>query len=137
MKRRVRTDRQTIPGGDYKVGYGRPPTETRFKPGQSGNPKGRRKGTKNLKTDLVEELTQRILVTENGRQVRHTKQRLLVKALLAQALKGETRASSLLINLLSQTLGLDPPQERVQELAPDDQEILDEFRKHAADRKAR
>ena len=41
---------------DEKVGYRRPPKKSRFKPGQSGNPKGRPKGTKNLKRDLIEEL---------------------------------------------------------------------------------
>ncbi len=46
---------QTSTGG-YDVGYRKPPKHTRFKPGQSGNPRGRPKGTKNLKTDLIEEL---------------------------------------------------------------------------------
>jgi uncharacterized protein DUF5681 len=32
------------------VGYKRPPIHTRFKPGQSGNPSGRAKGSQNLKT---------------------------------------------------------------------------------------
>ena len=40
---------------DYEVGYKKPPIHTRFKPGVSGNPKGRPKGTKNLATDLAEE----------------------------------------------------------------------------------
>lgn len=31
---------------DYKVGYRNPPRETQFRPGQSGNPKGRPKGAK-------------------------------------------------------------------------------------------
>ena len=32
----------------YEVGYGRPPQHTQFRPGQSGNPAGRRKGVRNL-----------------------------------------------------------------------------------------
>jgi Family of unknown function (DUF5681) len=32
--------------GDYRVGYGKPPLETRFKQGQSGNPRGRPRGAK-------------------------------------------------------------------------------------------
>ena len=42
--------------GNHSVGYGRPPEATRFKPGQSGNPKGRPKGSKNLRTLFAEEL---------------------------------------------------------------------------------
>ncbi len=37
--------------GSDPVGYCKPPKRTRFQPGQSGNPRGRPKGTKNLKTD--------------------------------------------------------------------------------------
>ncbi len=39
MTRRTAMPRKTKPTGDYEVGYGRPPAHTRFKPGQSGNPR--------------------------------------------------------------------------------------------------
>ena len=39
-------------GASYEIGYCRPPVATRFQPGVSGNPSGRRKGTRNLKTIL-------------------------------------------------------------------------------------
>jgi hypothetical protein len=45
-------DKAQVPGGaqddDPRVGYGRPPLATRFRPGQSGNPRGRPKGARNL-----------------------------------------------------------------------------------------
>ena len=44
----------------YDVGYRRPPPASRFKPGQSGNPKGRQRGAKNFATELADELQEKI-----------------------------------------------------------------------------
>src|SRR5262245_34469426 len=59
-------DSRTEPG-EYKVGYGKPPKDTQFPKGQSGNPKGRPKGSKNLVTLIHEMLDQLIPVREDGR----------------------------------------------------------------------
>jgi len=48
---------ETTEPAQYEVGYGRPPKATRFKPGCSGNPKGRPKGSKAPKTLLEEALS--------------------------------------------------------------------------------
>lgn len=58
---------------DYEVGHGRPPVATRFKPGQSGNPKGRPKASKNLSTLAREKLQAKVSVRENGRERRMSK----------------------------------------------------------------
>ena len=47
----------------YEVGFGRPPRHTRFKAGQSGNPKGKAKGAVNLATD-VEDDSQSVSASE-------------------------------------------------------------------------
>jgi hypothetical protein len=52
--------------GNYTVGKGRPPTATRWKPGQSGNPKGRPKGTRNAATMAKAELARKVVVNLNG-----------------------------------------------------------------------
>jgi len=44
------------PDHDYEVGYGRPPVHARFRPGQSGNPKGRPKGSRNKRTAMAEQI---------------------------------------------------------------------------------
>jgi hypothetical protein len=46
---------------DYEVGRGKPPVHTRFKKGQSGNPRGPR--PKNLPALLVEALNEKVTVT--------------------------------------------------------------------------
>ena len=51
----------------YAVGYRRPPLHSRFKPGQSGNPSGRSKGSQNLKTMFEQVLTRRDLPARRQR----------------------------------------------------------------------
>ena len=118
---------------DYRVGYAKPPTKTQFKPGQSGNPKGRPKGHRNLGKDLEEELNERILVNEGGRQIETTKQRAMIKALLAKALKGDTRAAGALIQL---KVGLEHAKAGDGDDAPldaEDREILESFARRRAE----
>ena len=110
------------------VGYKQPPKHTQFKPGQSGNPKGRPKGTRNLATDLEEELQEKILVTEGGKQRETTKQRAMVKSLFAKALKGDVRAIGV---LLKQVADLEQSASTMTEsdaLSEDDKDILNDFR---------
>jgi hypothetical protein len=87
--------------GEYEVGYGKPPSATRFQKGQSGNPKGRPKGVKNLSTILEEELEQKVAVTENGRRKKITKRRATVKQLVNKAASGDHRSVQILINSLN------------------------------------
>lgn len=114
-------------GKEYEVGYGKPPKTTRFKKGQSGNPKGRSGGTRNLKTDLVEELAERILIREGGRALKVSKQRALVKSLAAKALKGDTRSATLVLNLVWRILEKEPPAEPAVDLSVEDEAILTAF----------
>lgn len=90
--------------GEYAIGYAKPPHHTRFRPGQSGNPRGRPRGTRNLKTDLIEELGERILVREGDRARRVSKQRAVVKTLMARTLKGDARAANLLLSMMLRLL---------------------------------
>ncbi len=90
--------------GSYEVGYRKPPKRTRFQPGQSGNPRGRPKGTKNLKTDLMEELDETIVIREGDQSRRVSKQRAVVKTLVARTLKGDARAATLLTSMMMRLL---------------------------------
>ena len=84
---------------DYEVGYGRPPRANQFKSGQSGNPKGRPRGSKNLQTYLDEELNRRIPVTQNGETRMMPKVQVAVVQQVDKAVKGDTKAFAMLAKL--------------------------------------
>jgi hypothetical protein len=110
---------------DYEVGYKKPPEDSRFKKGESGNPNGRPKGIKNLKTDLVEELQEKIAAREGDRSVEISKQRLIVKTLVTKTLRGDPRITNTLVNLISRLFDLDGTvAETDQSLSADEQEAL-------------
>ena len=86
----------------YDVGYGKPPEEHRFKPGTSGNPRGRPRGSKNrrpsetkehqLQDILLKEARRRVTVTENNRPIRMTVVQAIVRSMAIRAAKGDTRS---------------------------------------------
>jgi hypothetical protein len=55
------------PPGDYEIGYGKPPKDSRFKPGQSGNPKGRPKQADATASDIAGLLNEPIEVKVAGK----------------------------------------------------------------------
>ena len=85
---------------DYAVGYGKPPRHTRFTQGQSGNPRGRARGAKNLKTLLIETLNELVVVAENGRRRTINKRHAFIKQIVNHAVKGNWRAAKLLLDTL-------------------------------------
>jgi hypothetical protein len=84
----------------YEIGYRRPPKNTQFKPGNSGNPKGRPKGSKNFITLLEEELDQPVIVNENGRKKKLSRRQAMAKRIVADALQGDRKAIFLLLDVL-------------------------------------
>jgi hypothetical protein len=113
---------------DYKVGFKKPPEHTRYKKGQSGNPQGRTKRTRNLKTDLIRIMGQTISVREGDRKYRVSKQEGMLMSLMAKCLKGDTKAISTLVNLAVRVLGLEGPlPETGQPLTPQERQLLAEF----------
>lgn len=84
---------------DQEVGFGKPPTHTQFKPGISGNPKGRPKGSRNLTTILAKALRERVIVNENGRRRTMTKLDAAVGQLVNKSASGDLAALRQLIIL--------------------------------------
>ncbi|MBT5413549.1 MAG: hypothetical protein HOH66_08330 [Rhodospirillaceae bacterium] len=123
------------PTSDYDVGYARPPRHTQFQPGKSGNPKGRAKGTKNLKTDLAEELRELIPVRERGGRTRKlTKQRAMVKAILNKTLQGDTRSANIILSMMMRLIdtGADATEPQLP-LNQDELQVLEDFVRRQTD----
>jgi len=85
--------------GAKQVGYRNPPEATRFKKGQSGNPKGRRKGSLNVATVFAQTLREKVVVNENGQRKTITKFEAAIKQFVNKAASGDLRALQLLVNL--------------------------------------
>ncbi len=83
-----------------KVGYCNPPERTRFKTGQSGNPRGRPKGTLNIATVLERTLREKVVINENGKRKIITKLEAAIKQLTNKAASGELKALQLLTALV-------------------------------------
>jgi hypothetical protein len=124
MVERIRLTAKTKASID-KVGYGKPPKHSRFEPGQSGNPKGRPKGSRNFKTDVHATLQSPVKITKNGRPSKITTQRASLETLRVGALKGDRRALEQLLRLAERydepKLAVDAP------LEAGDQAILDAY----------
>ena len=85
---------------DYQVGYGKPPLHSRFKRGQSGNPRGRPPGAKNLTSLLTESLNESVVIAEDGGRRKISKREAIVKQLVNKSAKGDWRAVKLLLDIL-------------------------------------
>lgn len=109
----------------YEVGYCRPPRGHQFKPGQSGNPKGRPKKNNNFAEDILEEMSEVITIQENGKLKKITKKRALAKRLVADSLSGKVSAIKILTPILAGETKITEDLE--EELTPQDAQILEEY----------
>jgi uncharacterized protein DUF5681 len=85
-----------------RVGYGHPPQSTRFLKGRSGNPKGRPKGSLNVRTLLAATLRERVVINENGQRKAVTKLEAALKQLTNKAASGDLRAIVQLVELATE-----------------------------------
>src|SRR5436305_11872288 len=85
-----------------KVGYGSTPEHSRFKPGQSGNPSGRAKGSQNLKTLFNKILDEEISLRDGADVKKISKAETVVRGVVVGALKGDPRNVAILFRLAEQ-----------------------------------
>lgn len=86
-------------GAQERIGYSSPPKASRFKPGQSGNPRGKARGTRNLTSIVATALNARVNVKEYGRRRSITKLEAALAQLANRAASGDHKATQLLIAL--------------------------------------
>jgi hypothetical protein len=115
---------------DTEVGYKKPPRHTRFRPGQSGNPRGRQKGLRNLASDVKRTLETPVKLTDRGKERRVSTQEAALLRLREKALNGDARALDRFLQLaqiFNNLIPIEPLGEKP--LAMDDQAILDAYAK--------
>ena len=81
----------------YEIGYGKPPKHTQFKTGQSGNPHGRPRKVATFDDDVQQELKGRMVITEGGRRKKFTRQRVIAKLLVNNALGGHVASARIVV----------------------------------------
>ena len=109
------TDRgaPTGAGGDSAgrpVGYARPPLASRFKPGKSGNPRGRPRNSRNLKTIIQGALTAPVVLREGARKRSISKLEGIVLKQIESALKGNEKAALATLKMAAQVGLLEAPE---------------------------
>ena len=108
------------------------PRSHRFKPGQSGNPRGRPRGTRNLWTDLTQLLKKRIPVREDGETRHISRQEAILLSLYSKAVRGDVRA---IMSILTMLMKLEPAtasKPDQDDVSQRDQEIIEDYLRRKA-----
>ena len=106
------------------IGYGKPPAATQFKKGQSGNPKGRPKGSVGFSTLVQKLASERVTVQENGTRKRISKSEAAIKQLFNQASTGDQRSIKLVADLMNRQSAVPDATAPRFTLADADREVL-------------
>lgn len=112
---------------DEGGGYGRPPKRYQFKPGQSGNPRGRPKGRRGLKTDLQSIMSEKISLPINGVMHKGSVQLFVLRRMVRAALAGNVSAQDKVLQLIVTHLGVEDTSVRSARLSIQDQALLDDI----------
>lgn len=108
-----------------EVGYAKPPRAHQFKPGQSGNPKGRKKGVKNEATILQELLQQKVALNDRGKRRKIMLLEAVLRRIIEDCLKGNTKSAAFLLNRYH--MHLTGAEAAPSEIGDDDKAVLEAF----------
>ena len=113
----------------YEVGYGKPPRETQFKRGKSGNPKGRPKGSKNLTSIVLAESRREVQINGPRGSRKVTKLEATVMQLGNKSAQGDIRASRDFIALIKASEEAEASNDGTQALTELDRSVLENIRR--------
>lgn len=125
----------------YEVGYKKPPKHTQFQKGRSGNPAGRPKSAKGLKTIVRETMTAQVEVRTATGARRMSRMEAVMHKTVELAMKGNARAMSELLSLYAAAVpdpiavpeGNGPESGAAETLTATDLAILESLRRDWAD----
>ena len=120
-------DRKSKPSSNYTVGYQRPPQATKFKPGESGNLKGRPKGTRSIGAVLHDIFHRPTSVTENGKTRRVPILEVILRRVARDAMQGDPKAIQLSFSLLARYAGSAQSSPALHDLLEEDAAILAKY----------
>lgn len=109
---------------DEKVGYGRPPRHSQFKPGRSGNPRGRTKSKRTMQSIVNALLDQKIWVSLPSGKKQVTVEEGIFLRLRELALKGDLKAVQFLLDRRHPPTGSHETNASGERLSQDDLAIL-------------
>jgi Family of unknown function (DUF5681) len=109
----------------YEVGYGKPPRHSQFKRGQSGNPRGRPAGSKNLATLVNEALNEPVIVVENGGRRKISKREAIIKQLVNRSAKADWRAIKILLDIVRELEGRIEPETAESSFTAEDEKVIE------------
>lgn len=122
--------RRASDGQDYEIGRGKPPPEYTWKPGQSGNSRGRPKGRKNEATIWKEILGRKVTVPIGGKPKKITLQEAIQYRIANDALTGNIKSAGFILNRFAMTVTGELP---ATELNEDDRAVLEAFARRLTD----
>jgi hypothetical protein len=118
--------RPRLAADDNDVGYGKPPRANQFKPGKSGNPKGRPTGAKSEATILHDLLQHKISLNERGKARKITIHEGILRRIIEDCLKGDTKSAAFLLNRYHAMTSNEPDESGLSE---DEQTVLETYLK--------